>query len=49
MTAASILAEIGIDTARFLTAEHICSWAGLRPGNNERAGSWQYLHETDSM
>jgi len=36
--AAAILAEIGIDMTRFKTAEHICSWAGLSPGNNESAG-----------
>lgn len=32
------LAEIGIDMKPFKTAEHICSWAGLCPGNNESAG-----------
>jgi transposase len=36
--AAAILAEIGIDMTQFKTAEHICSWAGLSPGNNESAG-----------
>jgi transposase len=36
--AAAVLAEIGIDMSRFKTAEHICSWAGLSPGNNESAG-----------
>jgi transposase len=35
---AAILAEIGTDMSRFKTAEHICSWAGLSPGNNESAG-----------
>ncbi len=34
----AIIAEIGIDMTRFKTAEHICSWAGLSPGNNESAG-----------
>lgn len=34
----AIIAEIGIDMSRFKTAEHICSWAGLAPGNNESAG-----------
>ena len=33
-----ILAEIGQDMSRFPTAGHICSWAGLCPGNNESAG-----------
>lgn len=36
--AAAIIAEIGIDMSCFKTAEHICSWAGLSPGNNESAG-----------
>lgn len=36
--ASSIIAEIGIDMSHFKTAEHICSWAGLSPGNNESAG-----------
>ena len=33
-----ILAEIGQDMNRFPTAGHICSWAGICPGNNESAG-----------
>lgn len=37
-SAKTILAEIGIDMSRFPTAGHICSWAGLSPGNNESAG-----------
>lgn len=36
--AAAILAEIGIDMNHFKTADHICSWAGLTPGNHESAG-----------
>jgi len=36
--AAAIIAEIGTDMDKFKTAEHICSWAGLSPGNNESAG-----------
>ena len=34
----AIIAEIGIDMTSFKTAEHICSWAGLCPGNHESAG-----------
>jgi transposase len=34
----AIIAEIGNDMSHFKTAEHICSWAGLCPGNNESAG-----------
>jgi len=33
-----IVAEIGIDMSRFPTAGHLCSWAGLCPGNNKSAG-----------
>ena len=36
--ASTILAEIGTDMSKFKTAKHICSWAGLSPGNNESAG-----------
>jgi transposase len=39
LTAAyAILAEIGRVMAAFPTAQHICSWAGLAPGNHESAG-----------
>ena len=33
-----VLAEIGVDMEVFPTAEHLTSWAGLAPGNNESAG-----------
>jgi transposase len=36
--AASIIAEIGVDMERFPTEEHLSSWAGMSPGNNESAG-----------
>ncbi len=36
--AASILAEIGTDMERFPTEDHLSSWAGMSPGNNESAG-----------
>lgn len=36
--AASIIAEIGTDMDQFPTEHHLCSWAGIAPGNNESAG-----------
>lgn len=37
-TAISTIAEIGIDMSQFGSADRLCSWAGLTPGNNESAG-----------
>ena len=37
-TGQNVLAEIGTDMSRFATPEHLASWAGICPGNNESAG-----------
>jgi len=36
--AEALIAEIGTDMRRFPTAGHLASWAGMCPGNHERAG-----------
>ena len=33
-----IVSEIGTDMNRFPSADHLASWAGVAPGNNESAG-----------
>ena len=37
-TAQWLVAEIGTDRSRFPSAAALAAWAGLAPGNNERAG-----------
>lgn len=38
VTAEEIIAEIGVNMEVFPTVRHLCSWAGMCPGNNESAG-----------
>lgn len=42
--AAAIIAEIGTDMSAFSDSQHICSWAGLSPGNHESAGKRKSTH-----
>ncbi|MCL2699842.1 MAG: IS110 family transposase, partial [Defluviitaleaceae bacterium] len=37
-----IVSEIGTDMSRFPSAAHLCSWAGLCPGNHKSAGKRQH-------
>jgi len=37
-TAAAILGEIGVDMSRFPSDKHLCSWAGVAPGNRQSGG-----------
>ena len=33
-----IIAEIGVDMTAFATPNHLTSWAGVSPGNDQSAG-----------
>ena len=37
-SAEQIISEIGTDMSRFPSADHLCAWAGVAPGDNESAG-----------
>jgi transposase len=36
--ASTLIAEMGVDMGRFPSEEHLSSWAGMSPGNNESGG-----------
>jgi transposase len=38
ITAAGVIAEVGLDMSVFPSAKHLTAWAGVCPGNNESAG-----------
>lgn len=44
ISATAIIAEIGTDMSAFPDSQHISSWAGLSPGNNESAGKRKSTH-----
>jgi len=37
-TVENIISEIGVDMSSFPSADHLSSWTGISPGNNESAG-----------
>jgi transposase len=37
-SAVSIISEIGADMRQFSSEQHLSSWAGMSPGNNESGG-----------
>ena len=37
-TVEDLIAEIGLDMNVFPNEQHLCSWVGVSPGNNESAG-----------
>jgi transposase len=38
LTAANLIAEIGIDMSVFLSAQHLAAWAGVCPGSHQTGG-----------
>ena len=38
VVAAVVIAEIGVDMANFVSAQHLAAWAGVCPGSHESAG-----------
>ena len=46
VTIENVVAEIGVDMNQFPLAEHLASWAGLCPGNEESTGKRKRRHTT---
>jgi transposase len=44
--AANLLAEVGADMKQFPDEDHMSSWGGICPGNNESAGKHKSRHTT---
>ncbi|MCL4557491.1 MAG: IS110 family transposase [Deltaproteobacteria bacterium] len=44
--ASSIIGEIGTEMDKFASEDHLSSWAGISPGNNESAGKKRSGHTT---
>jgi transposase len=45
-SAGELISEIGVDMSVFPDSEHIASWGGMCPGNNESAGKRKSGHTT---
>lgn len=46
LSAAVIIAEVGVDMKHFASEEKFCSWAGMCSGNNKSAGKRKSSHIT---
>lgn len=44
ITSVALLSEIGADMSKFPNEQHLASWAGMCPGNNESAGKKKWTN-----